>query len=141
MPDATPVEGQKVPDANPIEGQKVPDVTPAESQKVLDAIPLLKARKYRMLFTLNTNAFFSKFHQNSQMKFHPLNLVKIARLDLNPHGVIPRQPRSKVKLHAEAEVCNSISKLCVLALSSFSILLDNTTNLRQSGGKLLTPNF
>ena len=85
--------------------------TPAEGQKVLDAIPLLKARKCRMLCMINTNAFFSKFHQNSQMKFHPLNLVKTARLDLNPHGVIPRQPRSKVKLHTEAEVCNSISKI------------------------------
>ena len=78
VPDANPVEGQKVPDANPVEGQKVPDATPAESQKVLDAIPLLRARKCRMLSMINTNAF-SKFqsdeispfesNQNSQIRF------------------------------------------------------------------------
>ena len=77
-----------MPDATPAEGQKVPDATPAEGQKVLDAIPLPKAKKCRMLFMINTNAF-SKFQsdeispfessQNSQIRFEsPWSYTKAA---------------------------------------------------------------
>ena len=74
-------------------------------------IPQLKAESAGCYFMLNANkakCILLEVSSKQPGEISPLNLVKTARLDLNPHGVTPRQLRSKVKLHTEVEVCNSI---------------------------------